>query len=434
MSAHLQGHGLASTIDHEPGTNNTVVGTVGAAVVEKAFGPTAVASNLVERKGDAQITLPLAPTAPSDAASKDYVDGQIVTGKTWKELLLAPEQLLSGGAGAILQGMLAAVVNLLVSGDTFIITDGSTTETFTGVAAAPSAFEFIVGASAADSQTNLVAAINADSTLWSAIETTGLDDYLTGAEDPQFVVYRTAFSAAADRIHGVIATAADVQVVEFGTGTQDYRESSGTQSNIPAADPAAKRFGFGRVFGSLQTGDTHHVANDNTTFSWDGDDDLWQQTSTGSSTTEGDGIDVTGGKVTTDVATAAAQRKYGALTNRSLSDGSALGAAADAGFNAVITDDADLVVSAANELAIKPASRLDKVQTIGTWTSSTSPDKTPTLAELQAALGTAAGDVGNFGILEEDGTAVGSDSSFFVHKRANAGVLADYVGVELSSF
>lgn len=433
MSAHLQGHGLASTIDHQPGTNDTVAATEAGAIVEKAFGPTAVASILVERKGDAQITLPLVPSIASDAASKDYIDGQIVTGKTWKELLLAPEQLLSGASGAILQGMLVTLVNELTLGDTFIITDGTTTETFT-VVGAPIAFGFELGGTAALTLAALVAAINTDSTLWSAIETTGLDDYFSGAEDPQFIVYRTAFSSAADRLHGVVATPADIQVVEFSSGAQDYRESSGVQSNLPATDPTTKRFGFARTFASLQTGDTHHIANDNTTFSWDGDDNLWQQTSTGSSTTEGDGIDVTGGKVTTDVAAATAQRKYGALTNRALSDGSALGAAADAGFNAVITDDVDLVVDSNNALGIKPASRLDRVRTIGTWTSSAGGDNQPTLAELNAALGTGAGDIGNWGILEEDGTSVASDSSFLVQKRANAGILSDYVGVEMSSF
>jgi len=435
MSSHLQGHGVASTIDHEPGTNSTLVGTEAAAIVEKAFGTTAAADVIVQRKGDAQITVPSSPTIDTDAASKGYVDQQVVSGNTWKEILLAPEQLLNGGSGGVLQGILATIATNLAATDTFILTDGTTTETWTAVAGAPAAFQFQVGGSAGATLTNLVAAINADSTLWSAVETSGLDAYFSGAEATQFVVYRTATSSNPDRAYGVIGGGqSGLQVVAFNAGDQDYRQQSGTQTDLPAADPTAKRFGFGRVFGGLNGGDTHRIADDNTAFTWDSDDTIWQQTATGSAILEGDGIDITSNKVTTDVATATVARKYGGLTNRALSDGSALGAAADAGFNAVITDDVDLNVNSSDEVSIKAQSRLDRVRTIGTWTSSTAPDKTPTLAELQAALGTAAADIGNFGIIEEDGTAVGSDSSFFVHKRANAGALTDYVGVELSSF
>jgi len=432
MVAHRKDHGLASTLDHNPGTNNTVPATVTGAVVEQAFGTTAAASALVQRDGAGQIIVPTTPTAAGMATSKAYVDAAVVSGTTWKELLLCPEQLLDGGSGAILQGILATLVNELTAADTFVISDGTTTETFTAVAGAPAAFQFQLGGTAAATLSNLVAAINNDSTLWSACQTTGLDDYFTGAQDPQFVVYRTAYSAAADRLYGTLNTQTDIQVVEFAAGSQDYRQTSGTQSALPGADPTAKRFGFGRIFASLQVGDTHVIADDNTTFTWDGDANIWQQTGTGSSTSEGDGIDVTGGKVTTDVATAVAERKYGGLTNRSLSDGSALGAAADAGYNAIQTDDDDLNISASNELQIKPQSRLDRLRPLGTWSSGSAPDREPTLAELQTALGTVVGDINNWCFMVEDGTAVGSNSTFLAFKKANAGALTDYHLVEMS--
>ena len=429
MSSHRKQHGLAAVADHAPGTNDTVPATESGAVVEKSFGQTAVANQLVERDAGAEIEVPLIPTAANKATSKDYVDATVTTGKTWKELLLTNNQLLSGGTGAVLQGILAVIATNLAVGDTFVLEDGTVTETFTGVAAAPSAFEFIVGGSAAVTQTNLVAAINADSVLWSAVETTGLDDYFSGANDPQFVVYRTAFSANDDRVFGTIAGGlSGIQVVAFDAGDQNYTENAGIQTDLPGSDPAVKRFGFGRTFTALQTGDTHHIANDNTTFSWDGDDDLWQQTSTGSSTTEGDGIDVTAGKVSTDAATATVQRKFGAVSNRAQSDGSAEGAAADAGFLAVRTDDTDLAVSAANELVIKPDSRLDRLKGQVAWDDSSNDE--PTLAELNSGLGTAAGDITNFAIF----VGATNNKTFWVLKILNTNALTDYVGVEMEDF
>jgi hypothetical protein len=445
--SHLRGHSLNDATDHRPGTNGTLLGTESSAIAEKAFGTAATANLILQRQANGQVTLPAGdPVLGTDAANKQYVDEQVVSGNTWKEITLAPEQLLSGSSGGVLQGMLATIAVNLAAGDTFIITDGTTTETFLASAGAPPAFGFQVGGSAAATLTNLVAAINTDSTLWSAVETSGLDAYFSGGEASQLVVYRTATpgGAADDRIYGVIASAqSDVQVVEFATGDQDYRQQSGTQSDLPAADPAANRFGFGRVYAGLNGGDTHRIADDNTAYTWDSDDELWQQTATGSAVIEGDGIDITSNKVSTDTSTATSEQKFGAISKRALADGSAEGAAADAGNLAVRTNDTDLNVSASNELQIKPGTRLDNMRATAVWESQTSPDREPTLAELNAALGTAVGDIGHFAILAERSTAlgqvisaggaggVGSTSGFWALKIANAGALADYQLVEM---
>jgi hypothetical protein len=447
MTAHLKQHDLNSTADHAPGTNGTLLGTESNAVAEKAFGTSATGDAIVQRGASGQVTLPAAdPVADTDAASKGYVDAQIVSGVTWKELVLAPEQLLNGASGGILQAILATLTANLTAADTFIVSDGATVETWTAVAGAPAAFQFQIGGSASATLTNLVAAINADSTLWSAVETSGLDAYFTGLGDPQLVIYRTAVpgGAANDRVYGTLAgSQGNIRVVEFATGDQDYREQSGSESDLPSGDPAAKRFGFGRAEASINTGDTHRVANDNTASTWDGDDQVWQQTSTSGATSEGDGIDVTGGKVSTDVSTATAEQQFGGLVNTRNADGSGA-AAADAGHNAIQTDFGDLAVNASNQLAIKAGSRLDLMVAQSVWESETSPDKSPTLSELNSALGTAAGDIGNFGILVERSTAlgqqlsaggaggVGSTSSFWALKVANAGALADYQLVEMS--
>jgi len=66
------------------------------------------------------------------------------------------------------------------------------------------------------------------------------------------------------------------------------------------------------------------------------------------------------------------------------------------------------------------------------WSSGSVPDKSPTLAEFNTALGTTAGDIGTWCFMVEDGVAVGSNSTFIAFKKANAGVLADYHAVEMS--
>lgn len=237
--------------------------------------------------GGATVTGLPSPVADADAASKGYVDAKVIAGRIWREAVLVKEQLLDGGAGGVLQAILQYLQANLTAGDTFVITDGTTTETYTATAGAPGAFEFQVGGTAAITQTNLVASINANSALWSAIETTGLDAYFSGAPTVQFVVYRTVVPAggsATDRVYGTLAGGqSNIQVVEFATsGIADYTAQAGTQSDLPNADPAAKRFGFGRDFANLISVETHLVVEDYTQWTWDSDDMVWQLTGAGS--------------------------------------------------------------------------------------------------------------------------------------------------------
>lgn len=221
------------------------------------------------------------PSLGTDSTNKAYVDSSVVSGKTWKELVLHSDQLLSGGSGGVLQGILIDVEINPTANDTFIITDGTTTETFTFKASESVAFDVLIGGSAAATLTNLVQAINDDSTLWSAIETSGLDVYFSAVPAVQAVVYRTATSTADDRVYGSLTATAGIQVVEFATGPQNYEANSGTQSDLPAADPAAKRFGLGRVYASLEVAETHKVADDVSEYVWDSDDEAWQQSDIG---------------------------------------------------------------------------------------------------------------------------------------------------------
>lgn len=218
------------------------------------------------------------PTAAADAATKAYVDQVAIAGKTWKELLLVDEQLLAGASGGVLQAMAMFIATNPAISDTFVISDGSTTETYTFKASESVAFDVLIGGSADATLTNLIQAINDDSALWSSIAATELDAYFAGTPANQAVVFRTATSTAADRLFSTVAVTSVIKVIEFATGDQDYTSGSGTEATLPTSDPAAKRSGFGRVFASIGTNDTHRTVENNSVFTWDSDDSVWQQT------------------------------------------------------------------------------------------------------------------------------------------------------------
>uniref|UniRef100_A0A6H1Z7W0 Tail protein n=1 Tax=viral metagenome TaxID=1070528 RepID=A0A6H1Z7W0_9ZZZZ len=202
--------------------------------------------------------------------------------KNWKELLLVADQVLDGAAGGLLQAMACYIVTLPTAGDTFIITDGVAPETYLWQAGLVNPFDVLIGIDAAASQANLITAINTDSLLWTAVATTGLDNYFAGLPAGQVVIHRKIVSALADRIYGVITAPDGVKVVSFADPVaQDYEAGSGTEISLPAADPAAKRFGPGRAVGALVTCETHVISEDNTNYTWDADDQVWRQTGVG---------------------------------------------------------------------------------------------------------------------------------------------------------
>ena len=127
-----------------------------------------------------------------------------------------------------------------------------------------------------------------------AVASTGLDFFFAGMYGTQGVIYRTAQAADSfdDRVHGASTTATQIKVRDFATGTKDdYGTDAGSEANLPAADPAAKRFGFGRAKANLVASETHKITEDTSTYSWDEDNDVWQQTDAGT-LAAGDGINI----------------------------------------------------------------------------------------------------------------------------------------------
>jgi hypothetical protein len=194
------------------------------------------------------------------------------------ELVLIDGQLIDGAAGCILQAELFSIAVNPTANDTFIVTDGTTTETFTFKAARAVAFDVAIGLDAAATLVNLVAAINSDSTLWSALDTVNLSAYFAGAYATQAVICRTAYSAAADRLYGSLTAADGIKVVSFAGATQDYTVAAGTEANLPATDPAAKRFGFGRAYASLTALESHSNAETGWAYEWNATTEAWDAT------------------------------------------------------------------------------------------------------------------------------------------------------------
>jgi len=221
--------------------------------------------------GTATITGLPTPVNASDAANKQYVDDRTSGFRTWKELILVTEQLDSVN-DAISQAIPFWLDNNAAEGDTLVITDGTTTETFTFTATPAVAFDVEIGADALETMDNLTTTINTDSTLWSAVTEDALDQLNARV----VAIYRTDNSAQDsydDRIYGTFTTPADVQYVSF-EGLLDYTSSVSAQ--LPGADPAVKTFGFGRATATLQPSETHVTRDEDTIYVWDADAGVWQ--------------------------------------------------------------------------------------------------------------------------------------------------------------
>ena len=201
----------------------------------------------------------------------------ITSHESHREVVLHVNQLLSGSSGGVLQAIAAYIATIpIVNDDTFVLTDGVTTETWTFVTTRTVAQQVAIGATAATAQTALVAAINADSALWSAVETKSLGRFFAAAPDAQFIVYRKAPPSipALDRAYGHQTTAAGIKVLAFSQA--GYSSASATESSIPAADPAAKTFGFGRERNQCLANEEHRSAEDSFTYQWHYEQSAWR--------------------------------------------------------------------------------------------------------------------------------------------------------------
>lgn len=240
-----------------------------------------------------QITNVADGTLSHHAVNKGQLDTAVITGGSFKEFLLHENQVDDT------EGILAAVALTMtsnpVSGDTITLTDGTTTRTYG--AGSGGDVQYTIGATVADSMTNLAAAIQGDgSAAWGAYFSTDLDAIDT---DGVVVIIEDDNDGTASEIYGTWATPANCQIVDFG-GDTDYTQKSTTA--MPGSDPASTNFGMRRTQASLTPGELHYVENNDVVYSWDDDANVWNATS--GSTSIPDATSASGGgtkgKVTFD--------------------------------------------------------------------------------------------------------------------------------------
>lgn len=228
--------------------------------------------------GSKQIQDLAAGSLGTDAVNLDQMNAAIATGVSWREVVLTSSQLDSTN-DAVSQAGALYFDGQPIATDTWILTDGTTTETFTFVATETVAFDVAVGASADAAMDNFAQAINDDSTLWSAVVLADLESINNGSGTSTagkvLVVYRTNQAADSydDRMYGTWGTQANARYVNFN-GEYDYQKSA--NAALGTADPAQKEFGFGRATASLIANEAHATRNEDEGWMWDSDTGVWQ--------------------------------------------------------------------------------------------------------------------------------------------------------------
>lgn len=260
-----------------PSANNTFdfqsirIGADNLEISQEGSGGSA-AFNLNSRR----LTGLAAPTGSSDAVTKAYADALAVSAGTVKEALLVEQQLDNT------EGIRAAAVffasAVAESGDTVILSDGTTTETWT-FGAVDGANTPAVGANAAASMQNLANRINADSNVWGAVYHADFLDSINAGGAVVIYELATYAGASLSRIYGVWGTQANASVVQYHDQLE-YRTSV-APITLPSSNPGAGRFGLQRTAASLTNGEIHLIIAADALQTWDGDSNTWVTLSAG---------------------------------------------------------------------------------------------------------------------------------------------------------
>ena len=213
------------------------------------------------------------PSSNAHAATKQYVDGLVVSGGTIKEALLSENQLKAGASAGILGAEVIFFNTNPSINDTVILKNAATTETYTFVTSRSTSFQVTIGVSAVATMTNLASAITSDSASWNSVFiATGLDKI--NAVGCTVVIDNTASSGtSSSRIYGTWSTQTNCQVVEF-YDIPEYRTSKAAIT-LPASDPAAGRFGLRRQLADLLDGEIHDCLATDVLRTWHYDSLIW---------------------------------------------------------------------------------------------------------------------------------------------------------------
>lgn len=225
-----------------------------------------------------------APSSDADAATKKYVDDAVVSGGKIKEALFTYHQLDDtygiNAAGALY------FANQPVVGDTVVFKDGTLTRTYTFVAnqgAESAATDVSIESDAQTAMARLVlrAMADAGNTQWNLDlqpNHSDINAYIIEMEERV-----TAAGISTSRIYGVWTTQADLQVVDFtsGTGTPDKEYTLYTVGTGSTTDPAQTTFGLRREQTALEDGEIHFTLDSDELWAWNADASSWYLLSSG---------------------------------------------------------------------------------------------------------------------------------------------------------
>ena len=256
-------------------------------------GLTVDTNNLVLANSATITGLPASPSGDTEATSKAYVDAQVTSGTSLKESVVHEDQL--DDTEGVLGASLLTMANNPSSGDTIVLTDGTTTRTYG--AGTGGDVQYTIGGTVADTMGNFKDAVNGDgSAIWTCVFTTSLDAI---DSDGVVVIIEDDNDGVASKIYGTWSTQADCQIVDY---TDELNYDKMTTGNLPSSLPSDTNFGIRRTQASLDAGELHYSQHDDVLYGWDDDADTWQ-TMTGANAipdaTSGSGGG-TKGKVTFD--------------------------------------------------------------------------------------------------------------------------------------
>lgn len=205
-------------------------------------------------------------TDSGDAINKSQLDLAILYGGHVKELVLHKNQLVNA------EGVLAAIALVMddqpVSGDTIIITNGTTTRTYG--AATGGDVQYAIGGTLAATMGNLATAITGDATgAWDSDYSSALTSI---DADGAVVIYELDSAAVASKLYGTWATPANCKVVNYYAETE---YSKITKSEMPGSLPANTNFGFHRLPAAVIAGEIHWAKADDVAYYWDDDTSAW---------------------------------------------------------------------------------------------------------------------------------------------------------------
>ena len=229
-------------------------------------------------------------TASTDALTKAQIETLIATGNIFKEPLFSVFQLKDGASGGIGAEQPWAAANQPTAGDTIVVTDGTSTVTFTFVAnqgAEATENDVSIESSGETAMDRWILRANAHSvfsTKWTAsrcdmhpeLQGDGMANVHV-VEDVAAIANESPPSTS--RIYGTWATQADFNTIEFQNGGGVIQYNQGTVIDAPTSDPGAGRFGLRRSETELVDGEVHLVLDENAQYSWEDSAQQWNQIS-----------------------------------------------------------------------------------------------------------------------------------------------------------